>query len=273
MKIRHEKIGLIAGNGELPEKIVQHYLDNKWQIFVVYLKGKEDAPSYLKKIPHITINIGSVGKAIKFLRTNQVKELVLAGGLQRPQFSKLRPDSGGIKLLARISKAAIGGDNSLLSVVLKFLEDSGFNIIGADEVLDDLVVLCGALGNIKPDKQAIKDIKKGQIIAETIGALDIGQGVVVSNDVVIAVEAIEGTDAMLERCKSMKHASGGVLIKVKKPKQDRRVDLPAIGIKTIENAHKAGLRGIAVSAGEALIVDKASVIKKADKLGLFVFGV
>ncbi len=266
-------LGLIAGRGDLPEKIIQEYIRNNKAIFVISIDADNQPPS-IKKVPHTVLNVGSVGKAIKNFRQAKVKDVVFAGGLNRPNFSSLRPDAGGIKLLAKISSAKLIGDNSLLSIVIKFFEDSGFNILGAEEILSDLLLPKGIMGKIEPNKSAYKDIEFGITIAKAIGNLDIGQSVIVQRGVVIGVEAIEGTDALITRCRTLLSGEpGGILVKMKKPSQDRRIDLPTIGPVTVENAHKSGLRGIAIEAGGALVVDKNRTLQKANELGLFIIGV
>jgi DUF1009 family protein len=266
------KIGLIAGDGDLPEKIIAECMKSGREIFVISIS--QHKPPSFTKVPHLSLNIGSVGKAIKTFRAENVKEIVFAGGLKRPKLTALRPDAGGVKLLAKISQAKFIGDNSLLSIVIRFFEDSGFNILGADEILESLIMPKGVLGKIPPNKSALKDIEIGCDMARSIGKLDIGQSVIIQHGMVIGVEAVEGTDALISRCaKLLQDDIGGVLVKMKKPNQDKRIDLPTIGLTTIENAHASGLRGIAIEAGGALIIDKYEVTKKADALGLFLVGV
>ncbi len=223
-----KKIGLIAGNGKLPEEVIKSCVSSGREVFVIYLQGSGVPPESLSQVPHIKLSIGSVGKAIRTLRAEGVSQLVMAGGLKRPKLMELKPDAGGIKLLAQISASKFSGDNSLLVTVIKFFESSGFEIIGVDKILGKVLVPEGLLGSVEPSKSALVDVNLG---------------------------------------------AGGVLVKMKKPMQDARIDLPTIGVDTIINAHKAGLRGIAVEAGSALIVEKEKVVETADKLGLFVLGI
>lgn len=270
----HDTTCLIAGSGNLPEQIIKSCLRLGKKIFVIYLQTGYNPPPSLGQVPHLILNIGAVGKAIRTLRKEGIKHIVMAGAIKRPKFSELRLDIGGIKLLTRVSTAKLRGDNSLLVTVIKFFEDANFVVIGVDQLLREVLMPEGALGKTRPQGKALSDIKLGMEIARAIGDLDIGQAVVVQNGVVLGVEAIEGTDALLERCGKLKLANNvGVLVKMKKPMQDSRVDLPTIGSETIINAHKAGLAGVAIEAGSALIVDKDEVVKMADKLGLFVVGV
>ncbi len=268
----NSKIGLIAGGGDLPERVIAECLSSGRELFVIAI-GKTHPPS-LAKIPHISLNIASVGRAIKILRKEHIKDIVFAGGIQRPNFASLRPDAGGMKLLGRISKAKLIGDNSLLSIVIKFFEDSGFNVLGVEKVLNNLLMPLGTLGKIQPNDSAAKDIAIGTDIARAIGNLDIGQCIIIQHGVVLGVEAVEGTDALIRRCSSLQaDGHGGILVKMKKPVQDSRIDLPTIGVHSIINAAGAGLRGLAVEAGGAIIIDRDEVARKADELGLFVVGV
>jgi len=269
-----EKVGLIAGSGNLPEEVISSSIMLGKKLFVIFLEGSGDVPPSLNNVPHLRLNIGSVGKAIRAFQGEGVKQIVMAGGIKRPKFSELKLDAGGVKLLAHISAAKLTGDNSLLVTVIRFLENSGFAIIGVENLLAEVLMPRGKLGKIEPGKTANNDINLGIEVARAIGNLDIGQGVVVQNGVVLGVEAIEGTDALLARCGSLKlEGAGGILVKMKKPIQDTRIDLPTIGVNTITNAHAAGLLGVAVEAGSALIIEKAKVIEMADRLGLFVVGV
>ncbi|PIR38648.1 MAG: UDP-2,3-diacylglucosamine pyrophosphatase [Alphaproteobacteria bacterium CG11_big_fil_rev_8_21_14_0_20_39_49] len=269
---KFSKIGLIAGNGDLPEKIISQCINSGIDVFVILIT--DNLPSSISKVQSVKLNIGSVGKAIKTLKEEKVEQVVFAGGLKRPKLLSLSLDAGGIKLLARITKAKFNGDNKLLTTVIGFFEDNGFEIVGADEILEDALVTMGQLGMVKPDQRQKEDIEVGKEIAKKIGELDIGQSVIVQDGVVIGVEAIEGTDGLIQRCSELQmEKKGGVLVKVKKPGQDSRVDLPTIGPVTIMKAYENGLSGIAVEAGGALIIDKEEVIKMADEYGLFLIGV
>jgi len=202
-----------------------------------------------------------------------VTELVLAGGIRRPSLLSLRPDRRAAKLFARIGYRALG-DNGLLSAVVAELEHEGFRVIGADQLLRPEMAREGPLGTIRPNEQSQADIEHGLRIAQTLGALDIGQAVIVQQGLVLGVEAIEGTDALLKRCATLRREGpGGVLIKIEKPGQERRADQPTIGLRTVELAAETGLLGIAVEADATIILDRQQVIRAADRAGLFVVGV
>lgn len=271
---RLPKLGIIAGGGELPERIVAACREKQREVFVVVIEGEGQLQAF-GDVPSREFPIGSVGKIIKALKAENVQDVVLAGRIKRPSFSALHMDMEGVKLMTRIMKCSLKGDNALLSTVMKFLEDAGFQPVGADTILEDIVATEGAVGALSPkDKVAWDDIALGVKVVQTLGTLDIGQAVVVQQGVVLGIEAIEGTDKLLQRVGgySLK-GTGGVLVKLKKPGQEQRVDLPAMGVSTVENAHKAGLRGIAVEVGGALIINRKAVAETADALGLFVVGI
>ena len=198
----------------------------------------------------------------------------MAGKLKRPSLAALRPDATGAKLLARLGGAFLAGDNSLLSGVIDYLEEEGFHVIGADDVLHQLLAPQGLIGRIPPSKDAQKDIAAGVKIAHAVGELDIGQAVIIQQGYVLGVEAAEGTDELIARCEHLRRnfPYGGVLVKVKKPGQERRADLPTIGVETVRAIAEAGFAGIAVEAGGTLIIDRKGVALKADALGVFVVG-
>lgn len=268
------KLGVIAGGGELPERIIEACMGAGREVFVAAIEGEANIAAYAG-IPHIVFPIGSVGKAIQALRQADVQEVVLAGRVKRPSFSALDLDMQGVKLLGRITKSSILGDNAVLSTVLKFLEDAGFTPIGAETILEGFLAPEGPIGALAPEGENIQqDITRGVEILRAVGALDIGQAVVIQQGVVLGIEAIEGTDALLSRVATLRlPGEAGVLVKLKKPDQENRVDLPTIGVTTIENVHKAGLQGIVVEAGGTLVINRKGVEEKADALGIFVVGI
>lgn len=266
-------LGILAGGGELPVRLVEACKHQGRSYFILGFEGAVDA-ELLEGEPHARVRIGAIGESLHHLHEAGVKELVLAGRLKRPSLATLRPDGTGAKLLARLGKSFFSGDNSLLSAVVDYLEEEGFTVVGADDVLKNLLAPPGLIGRIAPSKDAQKDIETGVRIAHAVGELDIGQAVIVQQGYVIGVEAAEGTDELIARCGKLKRnvPHGGVLVKVKKPTQERRVDLPTIGVKTVENIANAGFAGIAIEAGGALILDRQGVALKADALGVFVLG-
>ena len=176
-------------------------------------------------------------------------------------------------LFARIGLRALG-DNGLLSAIIQELETEGFRVVGVDDLLEPLLAPEGALGRVTPDEAALIDVSRGLEVARALGGVDVGQSVVVQQGIVLGVEAAEGTDALLERVAGRRlEGPGGVLVKIAKPGQERRADLPVMGVPTVAACAKAGLRGIAVEAGAALVIDRAEAVAAADRAGLFVLGI
>lgn len=265
------KLGIIAGGGPLPGQLVDACRRQGRDVFVLALKGHAD-PAVIGDAPHSWVRMGAAGEAFRLLRANDCKEICMIGPVRRPTLTDLRPDWRAARFFARVGARAMG-DDSLLRAVIREIEGEGFLVVGADSVLDDLLVPFGRLGRVEPDEQAEADIRRGVEVARGIGLLDVGQSVVVQQGIVLGVEAVEGTDALLTRCASLgREGPGGVMVKLRKPQQEGRADLPTIGIDTVEGAHRAGLRGIAVTAGGTIIVDRAGTISRADALGLFVVG-
>jgi DUF1009 family protein len=224
-------------------------------------------------VPHAWIRLGAATEGFAALRAAQVSEVVFVGPVRRPSLTSLMPDMRAAKFLARVGLRSFG-DDGLLSAIVKEFEAEGFRVVGADDVLAHLVAPTGAVGRLMPDDAAKGDIARGLAVVRALGALDIGQAVVVEAGVVLGVEAIEGTDALIERAGRLKREGPhrGVLVKAKKPGQERRIDLPTIGAQTVERTAAAGLAGIAIEAGSALIVDRDEVARCADASGIFVVG-
>ncbi|HEX3863106.1 MAG TPA: UDP-2,3-diacylglucosamine diphosphatase LpxI [Stellaceae bacterium] len=269
---RQSPLGIIAGSGGLPRRVIASCRAAGRDVFVLALDGEADR-DLVETVPHAWCPLGGAASALDVLRAHGVSEIVLAGGVRRPTLASLRPDWRAAKFLARVGYRALG-DDGLLSAVVKELEREGFRVIGPDQLLDEAALPEGPLGRITPDADALSDIALGLRLARAIGALDIGQAVVVQQGLVLGVEAIEGTDGLLRRCGELRRDGlGGVLVKTEKPGQERRADRPTIGPQTVLRAAESGLRGIAAEAGATLIVDRAEVIRHADNIGLFVVGV
>lgn len=266
------KLGIVAGGGELPGRLVAACHAQGREVFVLGIFGHAD-PASFEGVPQAWVRLGEAGKGIHILHENGVEELVMAGPVRRPSLRDLRPDWRTARFFARLGLRALG-DDGLLKAVIAELESDGFHVVGLHAILGDVLAEKGIWGRLSPDDGARADIDRGVQVGLGLGALDVGQSVVVQQGIVLGVEAVEGTDALLRRCGDLRRAGpGGVLVKIAKPGQERRVDLPTIGLTTVENCAAAGLAGIAVEAGAAVVVNRQAVIAAADAAGLFICGV
>jgi UDP-2,3-diacylglucosamine hydrolase len=267
------KLGVLAGQGALPARLAAAARAAGREVFVVAFEGQTERGA-VAGFEHVWAPLAAVGRVLDALRAARCQELCLIGPLDRPDFAQLRPDWTGLRLLPRLIAAARRGDDALMSELVRFLEEQGFRVIGADAVFADLVMPAGAIGAVAPSESDRADIAKGGALLQALGPFDVGQAAVVREGLVLAVEAAEGTDAMLERCRSLiRERRGGVLVKLPKPGQELRVDLPTVGVATVAGAAAAGLNGIALQAGGALVVDLDAVRRAADEAALFVVGI
>ncbi|MET0293598.1 MAG: UDP-2,3-diacylglucosamine diphosphatase LpxI [Phenylobacterium sp.] len=272
------KLGLIAGGGALPVEIAGHCERAGRPYFVVRLKGS--AGEELQAFPGADVGIAELGKCFRALKRAGCKAVCFAGQVMRPDFRAIAPDLRGLVALPAVLAAARKGDDALLRALLGEFEKEGFVVEGAHEVMGDLTLAAGPLGRHAPTPQQASDIARALEVALEIGRLDVGQGAVVCEGLVLAVEAQEGTDAMLRRVAELPAAirgepgaPRGVLAKRPKPIQETKVDLPTIGVGTVHQAARAGLAGIAGEAGGLIVLDREAVITLADELGLFIVGV
>jgi DUF1009 family protein len=263
-------LGIIAGGGLLPQRAAASALAAGRPVHVVVLDGFGNPADYAA-YPHIVCRMGAAGRMLDWLRAAGVRDLILAGAVRRPSFLSLRPDAGAARLLPRVGMKAFGGDDSLLRAVVQVLREEGFNPLEARQIMAEILVnQPGVLTRAQPDEQAVLDIRRGLHVLRVMGAADIGQGCVVQQGLVLAVEAIEGTDAMLARAGTLqREGPGGVFVKVMKPGQDRRVDLPTIGPDTVTAAAEAGLRGIAIQADGTIVIDRPATLAAAEAAGMF----
>ena len=272
MQAESSTLGILAGGGPFPGRVAAAAQAVGHRIFIVGLRGYVE-PDVIAPYPHRLARIGAAGEILSLLRLHQCKDLVLVGPVRRPSLLDLRPDGEGTRILARIGRAAFTGDDGFLAAIVRIFGEEGFRVLGAHEILTEALAPNGVLGEIAPDAGAQADIERAISVARALGAADVGQGCVVQQGIVLAVEAIEGTDAMLMRAATLaRPGPGGILLKRVKPGQDRRADLPTIGPATIHAAASAGLRGIAVEAGGTLLTDRAACIEAANKSGLFLIG-
>lgn len=274
-----KKLAVIAGGGEIPLLIAEGEKAAGRPPYIVEVTpfADQDYSAFDRQQFPVT-KIGAMQKAMLAAGCDAV---CFIGRITRPDFKSLIGlDAAALSLLPKLTQAAKYGDDALLRVIIDAFENKGLKAVGADEALTSIVPGEGVLGNVEPTEQGRTDAAKALKTARAVGAYDIGQGAVVGNGLVLAVEAQEGTDQMLERVASLpdelfagRKAPQGVLAKTPKPIQERRIDLPTIGLKTIEGVKHAGLAGIAVEAGNALLPRMSEVIEAADRAGLFILSV
>lgn len=269
--VNQSKVCILAGGGHLPTQLAQACLDKDIPYFIIGLKSFVDE-AWLASHPHKIIRLGSVGKIFKTLKKNKVERVVFAGHIHRPSWTEIIPDLKGALLLKKL-KGQPRGDNALLTFLAKEIQNEGFAIIGTQDIDDTSLTPHGILTVAEPTDKNWQDIRYGVAIAKQIGGADIGQSIVIQDGLVLGVEAIEGTSALIERCGSYKRKTQApILIKTKKPQQDERLDLPTIGVKTIEAAVKAGFSGIALEAGQTLFIERDQAIDMANQHGIFIVG-
>jgi len=268
------KLGIIAGGGALPFEIINFCKISKRPYFVIALKGQADVSPILETSPHKWVRLGAIGKAIKYLKIENANLLVLAGSVTRPSLSSLSPDVWTAKFLAKMGYSLLGDDGLLKALLQSLQYDEGFSIIGPDELLPHLVAKEGVYGKIKPSKEDHQDILIGIKGALSIGKQDVGQAAIARKGKIVAFENSMGTDKLLKSIDPVLITKKeGVLVKMSKPNQELRTDLPTIGPKTIINATKLRLCGIAIEANKSLILYKKQTIKAADESNMFIIGI
>lgn len=270
-----QKLGIICGGGSYPRLVAKACETRGIPYCLVILEPGVVSTT----VPHITIKLGEVGKGLDFLKREGADAITLAGHVTRPDFSNLSLDQTGAKWLIKLGAAIFSGDDALLKRLSDLLAKEGFSIIAGTDLLGDIFLDEGVFTSRAPNSQDEIDIRRGIEVLRALGTCDVGQAIVVRNGIVLGIECAEGTDRLIERSYGLKKEIydaddfSGVLVKLSKPLQMEKIDLPTIGLRTIENVHRAKLRGLAVEARRTIILEKDSVISKARELGLFLVGV
>ena len=271
MPTKARKLGILAGGGELPRLLIDACQRTGRAVFVIAFKAQCD-PETVEGVDHAWVGVGKAGKSIEHLKANGVEELVMAGRIKKPSMAQLMPDVRTLKFFA--SGVLNKGDDTLLSAIVQSLEsEEGFRMVGVQDVMPELLAPEGVLGSVTPSDADQGSIASAIHAALELGEKDLGQAAVAHEGRVVALEERAGTDAMLKSLIGNAQAKGAVLAKMLKPGQERRADLPTIGVATIENAMLAGLSGVVVEAGASLIINQNAVIDAANAAGLFVVGV
>jgi DUF1009 family protein len=266
-----KKLGILAGGGELPFVLLEACKAQGIEPFIVAFKGQANE-TLTDGHQHLWTRLGALNTIFKTLKSHDIFDLVLIGSIRRPSMAEIRPDLKATKFLAKAGVKALGDDGMLKALRDLFMEE-GFTLHGMHQFAQQLLSPEGPVGRYKPSKDDWEDIERGIEVLNGMSDLDVGQAVIVQEGLVLGVEAVEGTDGLIERCKPLKRKGrGGVLVKLCKVGQDRNLDLPTIGPKTIEMAAACGLNGIIIHAGQSLLLDKEQVAKIADQHKIFVYG-
>ena len=272
-------IAVIAGAGDLPRAIAELLRRKGRAVHVVAVEGEADRD--YSDFPNTRLKMGAARQLKRALREWGCVEVTMAGAFRRPKFSEIEFDLGTMKLaLSRVFGLKFGGDDAVMGGVVRIFEEEGFRIVGPRQIVPEIIAGKGQKGRLKPSRQAQDDIHAGVAAIARIGPLDIGQSLVIVDRRIVAVEAAEGTTAMIDRCAELR-ANGripapppsGVLVKMLKPGQETRVEMPVIGPDTLRAAARAGLSGIAVEAGGVVLVDHGELGALADELDLFLIGI
>ena len=276
MNAPRRHIGLIAGGGKLPVQVARAVRESDDDLTIINVQG-DASPSALPS--GTLLPLSKFGKMLKHFKSRGVSHVCMAGTVSRPDFADFKPDLAAMRYLPGTVRAARDGDDALLRHVMSIFEGKGFRIISAQQLCATLLLAEGPVGAVNITAAYKADALRAMEVAAAIGAMDIGQGAVVADGVVLAVEAQEGTDAMLLRVAELPEAvrgttmrRAGVLAKRPKPGQDKRADLPTLGPRTVDLAAKAGLAGIIAEAGEAFLLDAEATRALADRMGVFVLG-
>ncbi|MDP4021897.1 UDP-2,3-diacylglucosamine diphosphatase LpxI [Methylobacterium sp. NEAU 140] len=269
---------LIAGAGRLPELVASSLDTARKPVRVIALRGFTDQA--LRARADATVDLLDLAAILKLLRAWGPATVVPAGGVARPSPAAILNAGAALRNRAVLREIASGGDDRLLRAALTLVEEQGHRVIGVHEAAPDLLCPAGTLGSRAPDAEADASIHTGRAVLAALSPYDLGQAVAVAGDRVLAVEGPEGTDRMLARARALGRRPFGrgrplpatVLVKAPKLGQDLRIDLPAVGPRTVRNARAAGCVGLALEAGGTLVIDRAATAAEADRLGLFLVG-
>jgi DUF1009 family protein len=257
-------IGLIAGSGRLPVLFAAAAGRAGRTVVAVAHEGETDSSLAASE----WVKLGQLGRIVEVLRAAGVREAVLCGGIRKPRLFDIRPDWLGVKALARMRSF---GDDAALRAIATALEEEGIRIVSPLPLVPELLAGQGPLGKRRLSSEQRTDAMTGLAAARTLGEADIGQTVVVKRGVVLAVEAVEGTDACIARGGAL--GSGAVVVKARKPRQDDRFDVPAVGPHTVTACAAAGCAALAIEAGATLVLDRPELVEKADRAGIAVEGI
>jgi len=263
-------LGVIAGSGLLPSEIADLHLKQGGNVYIAALEGETDI-LHITKYQYKQFPIGSVGALLEYFRENNVKEIIIIGGITRPDLKSVKVDKAGSLLIAKILKEKFLGDDNILKIISDFIESKGCKVISPKTLLELGTYEKLYVSNKLPSKQDQIDIELGSQVIKSLSNLDIGQSVIIADGYVLGIEAAEGTDALIRRCELLRKTErGGVLVKMAKLTQDMRLDLPTIGPDTIFYLAKHGYNGLAIQKSGVIIVKPAETIALLNEHDLFI---
>nr|WP_210333467.1 UDP-2,3-diacylglucosamine diphosphatase LpxI [Rhizobium sp. ARZ01] len=274
-----KRLAIIAGGGRLPVHLAEAARLHGENPYILALTNETDQDWSL--FDHMSVGVGDYAALSRAFALEGIDRAVLSGAVQRrPEWRDIHPTFRTLVQVPAIVRTLLkGGDDAVLKMVIRLIEANGVRVVGAHEIAPELLATEGAIGKLSPDADDLRDIAAASAAAIALGSLDVGQGAVAVGGRVVALEGAEGTDQMLERVVALRKEGRvsqrrkGVLVKLCKPRQDTRADLPSIGVDTVHWAAAAGLAGIATEAGRSLVLDRARLIEEADRAGLFVSGI
>lgn len=270
------RLGVVAAAGSIPVAVCEAARDRGVDVYVVALRGQ--ASPEVSRFPHRWVRLGEVGSLLGALKDAECRDVVIVGGLRRPDLWRIGVDFGFIRHLPTILSLTRGGDDTILKRIVRFFEGQGFTVRGAHEIAPSLLAPPGPCGAFSPHEEHERDISHGLKLLDALAPFDVGQAAVIARGHVLAIEAAEGTDKMLIRCAALgrqwgRQGRSGVLIKAPKEGQELRVDMPVIGPQTVERAAESGLAGIAIMSGKVMIADQVETVRLADRHKIFITGI
>jgi hypothetical protein len=265
-----QAIAIFAGRGQLPKILIEDCLKKNRHFILFLLKNEIYEEDYSSFNPTI-IAYGEIERFLTILRNQNIGNIVFIGGVTKPNFSALKVDKKGAILLAKIIANKILGDDAVLKTVIKFFEKEGLKILKIDDLLDCVFSSKGLISQVIPTYENNLDIELGIKAIKHFSKFDVGQALIVAQKQIIAIEALEGTDAMISRFQTLKSdfKNNAVLIKLKKSNQSDKADLPTIGLKTIFQCAEVGIKGLVIQANSTLVLDKVQLVKAVNNKKLF----
>ena len=273
MKKPIENLAIIAGRGQIPSMILEkcHKEGIKYRLFLLSGERYEDESIYDSFNP-IKLKYGEISKFLQIVKQEGIENLIMAGGVTKPDFKAIKVDGKSALLMGKILAKKILGDESVLDTVIKFFEKEGLNIVKIQDFLENIISQRGVFSSCNPSKDDLENIKIAKDAINHFSKFDVGQSLIVAQKQIIAIEAVEGTDKMIRRCKDLdiKYKDSAILVKMSKKNQSDKADLPTIGVETVQNCIESGIKGIAIQAKLTLVLEKEKVVDLANKNGVFI---